>query len=156
HFVGRAWTVMTEVFQSTRAKIIRTTLQDRKSKIKIKRLAEVGKIALDELILQVDRICGDDHTCIVLQGEQRCRHEVCKTFPYAGSGFNHQMASVGERVGHCSKHRYLFRALFEQLKIARERSSVLKGGGDFIGIKWDGILWIGERREFRFIEPHTG
>src|SRR6476469_2517625 len=51
HFILSMRTIMTHVFQSPRAKIIRTALQHRETKIKIERLTEVRKVALDELIL---------------------------------------------------------------------------------------------------------
>jgi beta-1,4-mannosyltransferase len=66
HFILRAWAVMTKIFQAAWAKIIRTSLQHSKTKIKIQRLTEIRKIALDELILQVDRVRGDDHPRVVL------------------------------------------------------------------------------------------
>src|SRR5215213_9923750 len=41
HFILGTRAIMTKVFQTPRAKIIRTTLQHRKTKIKIQRLTEI-------------------------------------------------------------------------------------------------------------------
>src|ERR1044071_8199512 len=83
HFICCARTVMTEILQAPRAKIIRTSLQHGKTEVKVECLAEVGKIALDELILQVNRVCRNNHPRIILQSEQGGRNKVRKTFPNA-------------------------------------------------------------------------
>ena len=98
--------------QAARAEVIAAPFEHGRAQIDAERVAQVGDIFLDQLVLQVDRIGRNDHARIVLHGQERRRDEVGKGFARACAGLDQQVLPDGERRADRAQHLHLLLAVF--------------------------------------------
>ena len=68
---------------------------------------------MEELLLKVDGVGGDDGFAIVLQSVTDSRYEIGQRFTYAGTGLGQQSAAVLQSSGNGCCHELLLRAVLK-------------------------------------------
>ena len=63
-----------------------------------------GHVLGDELLLEVDRVGGDDDACVVVQGVEGCREQVGEGLAHAGAGLDDEALLLVDGVGHGAGH----------------------------------------------------
>ena len=93
-----------------------------------------GQVLFRQLLLQVDRVGGNDGLFLPLQGEKNGRNKVGQRFSDAGAGLDGEMIPAHEGAGHGHGHLLLLRTELEVFRARKDagRRKNLRNPGDQI------------------------
>ncbi len=99
--------------QTRRAKVILPTLEQHGRQLVAEHLAHNRDVLAHELLLQIDRVGGNDPLAASLERKLCSRQKVGERFSDAGARLGHQRTRASESLGHRHGQRLLLRAKFE-------------------------------------------
>ena len=125
---------MAECVDQPRADIVAASLQHCRPETKRHDLLQVRGVFGDELVLQVDRIGGNDDPLLILDCPVHCRQQVGDGLACPRSRFYHQVMAIVQSAGDCMGHLYLLWPVFKMSKAVGKEPINIQHGGDLIGI----------------------
>jgi len=126
--------------QAAGAQVVAPALEHGGLEVQAERLPEQGDVLGQQLLLQVDRVRGDDHALAVLQRPVYRRDEVGHGLARACAGLDEQVLAVVEGLGHGAQHLPLFRAVLVAGQALRQQAIFLQQAGQSLGVQADGLL----------------
>ena len=97
------------------------SLEERGRHRRAREVRQRRQVVVDQLLLQVDRVRGDDRPALRAIRPQHERHQVRERLADAGTGLDHEPASPVQRLRHGSRHLHLLVAVLVAV-VACERA----------------------------------
>ena len=110
--------------EAARAEVIAPAFEHGETELHRQDLLEHRQVLLRELLLQVDRVRGDDRLLLVGHGIQDRRHQVGQALADARAGLDRQVLAAGQGLRHRHGHFLLLRP---ELEVLRPRKNALRG-----------------------------
>ena len=107
-------------FEAAGAKVILPAFHERGLELDRQDLFQDRDVFIEQLLLQRDRLRGDDGFFLLLKRVKDGGHEIGDRFPDAGARLDHEMLLLVERLGDGARHLLLFRAIFEILRLREQ------------------------------------
>ena len=99
--------------QPQRAKVILSTLEKHRRQLLTENFPDDRDILANELLLQIDRMRGNDPFPTGLNGKPRGGQKIRERLPHPGSRFRDERRGVDQRLRHGHRELLLLRAVFE-------------------------------------------
>ena len=125
HLVGAARPAVAHLLEKPSAKIVTSPFANGGAQLKPKHIMERGNVLVHQLVLQVNRVGGDDDTPSVRRGPVGGRQQITEALARARAGFHQDMPAIIESLDHRSQHLYLLRPVFEVRERALEAAAGL-------------------------------
>ena len=107
-------------FQPARAKVILPPFHERGLEFDRENFLHDRNVLVNQLLLKVDRVRGDDRFRLLLDREKRRRDKISERLANPGTGFDDEMPLLLEAARDRRSHRLLLRTIFEVPRLREE------------------------------------